>query len=92
MKCPHCGKKNLLSFAMVCRFCGNDMSVPASSANLVTSDSEAEDNVHELDRIANALERTASATEKIFLLMLIVVLLGLSSLGAILCIGYWTIP
>jgi hypothetical protein len=92
MKCPHCGKNNLLPFAMVCRFCDNDMSEPASSANLVTSDSGAEGDVHELDRIANALERIASATEKIFHLMLIVVLLSLSSLGVILFIGYWTIP
>jgi hypothetical protein len=32
MWCPHCGKENVLPFAMVCKYCGKDMAEPPAIA------------------------------------------------------------
>ena len=93
-----------MPFAMVCRYCGKDMAEPenthdrkVSQVGLGNSDAEltgshAFEKNAELARIAQAVERNASATEGIFILMLIMTIVTLLGLGVALYFVYQGIP
>lgn len=92
--CPHCGNWNYFPRGSICGKCGKDMMKSLDEQEQVAGEEkmamrESPNRATDLSRIADAVERNATATERIFWLAVAVLSFGLIAV-AVIAVVYWS--